>query len=292
MNTEGNFYGQIEAYLTNRLSAAERTAFEKALAADPALARETELRRLEFEVSEALIADTIREHMKKLQVETPVPWKKYRLYWLLAALTLLTTLALIYRAWPAADPAEAAPPAEIKSAPKPAPMPDTPPPQATHTPPGAAPAKPTAPANRQLALATELYRPPEFEALRSAEPAPDDPVEVGLSAWKNQDFNAVVALLQPIATDHPAYWRALTLRAHAHFRLKQYRQASRDFTAIAAGKVMPWSEEAEGYLLLALLADGQGDAPAFQLQLQKILADAGHPAFDLAQAIQVRRAKQ
>lgn len=288
MNTEGNFHGQIEAYLTNRLAPAERAAFEEALATDPALARETELRRLEFDLSETLLADSIRSQFETLRAEPPPSGKKRRLLWLLAAAALLATISILLWVWPGSEPAGDVPPVEKKATP-PSSIPDAVAPQAIQTPPpDLAPAKPTQPINRHLALANELYQPPEFETLRSPEPSSSDPIDVAGAAWKKQDYNSVIAVLQPITATHPAYWRAMTLRAHAHFQLKHFSQASRDFTVIAAGKVMPWSEEAEGYQLLALLADGQGDTPAFRQYLQKILADAGHPAFDLAQTIQVR----
>ena len=73
MENKGPFYDQIDAWLTGQLPPDEQQAMQKAIGEDPALAREIEIRRLEFDVSEALIADNIRRQLQRLRTTTPTP---------------------------------------------------------------------------------------------------------------------------------------------------------------------------------------------------------------------------
>ena len=141
---------------------------------------------------------------------------------------------------------------------------------------------------RYLALATELYQNPDFETLRGPAPDSADPLETALTAWRKQDYTAAVSALRYIESNDPKYWRAMTLRAHAQFKLGQFGPAARSFAAVADSKVMPWCEDADGYLLLALLADGQVGTAAFRARLDNVLSDTGHPWFEQAKTLQSR----
>lgn len=292
MNTKEPYYDQIEAYLTGRLTPEQDDAMRRALRDDPELAHEVEVRRLEFEVSEALIAENIRGRLQDLRAEqTPDPgasksrFKKYRLF---VFFCVIAVMGIYWWTTRAPEPAaEGMPP--VKS---PVARPDTPP-----VPQAGAPAFPDAspkieplrkPGHQHLALATELYQKPDFEFLRSANTSPADPLEAALAAWQKQDYKAVIEALQAVAPDAPQYWRAMTLQAHAQFQLKQYKTAAQYFIIIADSKVQPWAEEADGYLLLALLAEGQGQTKVFQYRLGKVLADDSHPFQDMARTIRQR----
>ncbi|HRI58591.1 MAG TPA: hypothetical protein PK228_02675 [Saprospiraceae bacterium] len=290
MENKGPFYGQIEAFLTGRLEPGEQEAMLEAIREDPELAREIELRRLEFDVSESLIADNVRQQMQRLRTESPPlkkspPGSRRRLLLLLIAVILLSTAIGIYR-WnmPVPQLPTSPPPGQTID---PAP-PSVPAPQAA----GAeedgkkAPQKPDEQKSRYLTLANELYQNPDFETLRGAASGPADSFETALSAWQKQDYKAVISSLRSIETNDPKYWRAMTLRAHAQFKLNQFRQAAQSFAAIADGKIQPWAEDAEGYLLLAMLADGQTGTAAFRARLDKVLSDTGHPWFEQAKTVQ------
>lgn len=292
MENKSPFYDQIEAFLTGRLTPAEQEAMQKALPDDPELAREVELRRLEFDVSESLIAENIRRQMQGLRPEPPTespPEKKNLVVLLLIAAVLLITAIGVYRRQRAPEPPRA--PAPATSPPNPAT--DTIPaaPQAVHPPAHDHKPTPGGQQNRLLALAAELYQNPDFETLRGPASGQADPLEAALAAWQKQDYAAVVTILQPVAADAPQYWRAMTFTAHAQFKLKRFGQAAQTFAAIADGKIQPWAEDADGYVLLAMLADGQSGTVAFRARLEKVLADPGHPRFDLAGKIQSRLSK-
>lgn len=294
MENKSPFYDQIEAFLTGRLTPAEQDAMRKALPDDPELAREVELRRLEFEVSESLIAENIRQQMQGLRSEPPPekpPEKKNLVALILIAAVLLITAIGVYRRQQRApEPPPAPAPATSPTNPATDPVPAAAP-QATHPPARDNKPAPAGQQNRYLALAAELYQNPDFETLRGPASGQADPFESALTAWQKQDYVAVVATLQPVAANHPQYWRAMTFTAHAQFKLKRFGQAARDFAAIADGKIQPWAEDADAYVLLAMLADGQSDTAAFRARLEKVLADPGHPWFDLAGKIQSRLSK-
>lgn len=286
MNDKGPFYAYIEDYLTGRLTPEQQAAMRQALRDDPDLAREVELRRLEFEVSETLIAGTIRDQLRGLRTEPPPATPPVRhVYWLLAALLCIVAFAIYW--WAARTPAPAPEPAPPIPRQTPAPAP-APVPQA-QTQPAPAGARPAAPARRYLALATELYQKPDFESLRGPAAPADSALTAALAAWQQQDYTGVLAALRnaPGDTD-PKYLRTATLRAHALYQLQRYKEAAQGFRDIARRNVQPWAEEAEGYLLLALLADGQTDTDLFRNQLRRLLDDPGHPWAETAKTMQQR----
>jgi hypothetical protein len=294
MENKGPYYDQIDAYLSGQLEPGEQEAMLKAIGQDAALAREIEMRRLEFDVSEALIADVIRQQLQRLQSEPSPPVRppkiqKIYLIWLIAAILVVAAIG-IYR-WnrPASQP-QAMPPPASTDQPKDI-VPSLPSaPQAVQTPnENPQTPRPTNEQNRRyLALATELYQNPDFETLRGAAPDAADPLETALTAWQKQDYTAAVSALRYIKSNDPKYWRAVTLRAHAQFKLGQFGPAARSFAAVADSKMMPWCEDADGYLLLALLADGQAGTAAFRARLDKVLSDTGHPWFEQAKTLQSR----
>jgi len=294
MHHKGLLYDQIEAFLNGQLAGDARESMLKALAEDPELARELELRRLEFEVSESLIAQRIRDQLRGLrspESPPPVPGRKFRrlLYWIAAMLSI----AAIGVYWRQTHTIPTAPNPVQAPGHTPPVQPDVPAssgPQANQD--GTKSERKNTPENkaarRHLALATGLYRRPDLETLRSAAPAANDACDLALAAWEKQDYAAVIAALQNFSDKDPKWMRALTLRAHAQFNLKRFAAASQSFSTIAESKIMPWSEEADWYALLAMLADGKADTAAFLAQLNGVLADPGHPYFEQAKALKGR----
>lgn len=67
MNNNETYYDQIDPYLAGQLPPDMVAGLERAIQSDPGLAREVALRRLEFDVSETLIARSIREQMKQMR---------------------------------------------------------------------------------------------------------------------------------------------------------------------------------------------------------------------------------
>ncbi len=303
MNNNRPYYEQIEAFLSGYLAPDQRAAMEKALLEDSELAREVELRRLEFDVSEALIAQNIRDQLVRLrtspspETQPPAiqPYKFRPLLWLIAALLSIAAIGIYWWNQQAIPIIEKVP----SSAPQQTPpvLENTVPIQPQEEKPPTQPAqKNTSKKSKNesaqpLALATTLYQRPDLETLRGTVPMTNDVYQVALSAWEKQDYVAVVATLQNVTTNDPKWLRAATLLAHAQFNLKYFAQAAQGFSAIADRKIRPWSEEAEWYVLLALLADGKAGTTNFRTRLEQVLADEGHPYFEETRELKANLAK-
>ncbi len=281
-------YAQIDQYLSGQLSEAESVAMRQALLNDAELAQEVELRRLEFEVSEALIAQRIRDQMQRLRTDPPpdepqnVRGQKTRARrfsipkWAIAAMLIIAAMGVY---WWAMRPIYPVPPASQPTMPVPSVDTTPPSPQANTTSPQ--PPTQTIPNTKpahHLAVALSSYRDPDFETLRGAA-TPDDPFEAALSAWQKKDWTAVLFALRDVSTNDPQLIRAQMFRGHAQFKLKQFKQAAQTFAAVSDSRIQPWAEEADWYLLLALLAADQAETAGFQIRLSKVLSDAGHPYF-------------
>ncbi len=290
MDHNDTYYEQIEAYLSGRLAPAQQEAMQQAIRQDADLAREVELRRLEFDVSEAAIAQAIRDQLRGLRTDTPPPGPAAsggRLtLWMLVAVAGLIVAGLFWWQTKTPPPAPGTEPAPLSTPEQPSPIQQNIPaparPQAGNDPAASNPnnTQDTRPARRQLAMATELYQRPEMETVRGAAPAAGDAYEQALSAWEKQDYPAVLQALQNFPSSDPKRMRALNLQAHAQFNLKRYAQAAETFSTVSDSRILPWSEEADWYVLLALLAEGKADTPGFRTRLEKVLADEGHPYFD------------
>ena len=280
-------YAQIDPYLSGQLSEAESAAMQQALLHDAELAQEVELRRLEFEVAEGLVAQRIRDQLRRLRTEPPLggppqPIQKERFSipkWAIAAMLVIVAIGVYWWAMPLTS---SAPPLTPSVTPVPPPDSAARPPQADNTPvpqPSTPPAGAKTEAARHLALATQLYRDPDFQTLRGAAPGAGDPFEAAFLSWEKQDWAAVLTALRNVAANDPQHIRAQAFRAHAQFKLKRFGSAAQTFAAVSDSRTQPWAEEADWYVLLALLADGQAETPGFQTRLGKVLSDAGHPYF-------------
>ncbi len=101
-----NYYDQIELYLEDELSVAERATFEAALQQDPHLQEALEEH---LAIIEEINGMRLRQIIKKnLQRPSPQVWANLRL-WALAALLLIFTVALVWMFMPKQSEAEPTP---------------------------------------------------------------------------------------------------------------------------------------------------------------------------------------
>ncbi len=279
MNNNAELYQHIDAYVLGTLPQPAKSAFETAMRRDAALAEAVELRRLEFEVAEALIANDIRAQMSRLRdghppnesAKNPKNLKLSVRYWLLLA-ALLCCAA--FAVWHWRKSRQTLPDTASTTAPEPTvdtlatekiPLPS---PTDTNT-------HKVKPNNTDRLQALRLYEKPDLSGLRGSE-TQSDPLSEALNAWQKGDYAKATKLASSASPQDQHYWKAQYLSAHAAFLRQQYTAASRLFTQISASKVMPWAEESDWYLLLALLADGQKSSKAFDKQYIKIKKDSEH----------------
>jgi len=296
--TEQELFDKIEAYLRRRLPEAEREAFERQIAENPALAEEVEMHHFEHEAMEVLVEQRTRAKMAKWAAEASPPDRTPPWRWMLpglAAVALLTALFLWWRPAtmpPASEqrvpssPAEPAmeAPRSSESAEETAPIAPTREPAAEEASPTAVPppvAESVPPEPAYLALATELYGDPEvFSTVRSQNAADQlrDDFEAG-------NYAAVVAALrEALPEDLPAQ----QLLGHAYFRMGRYADAASAFDQVLQGDDPALAEEVDYYYLLAQLAQGRQDTPAFAEGLQRLLDDPDHPYYLQARELAAR----
>lgn len=292
MNNDASYYNQIDAFLAGKLSASEREAMQRAISENADLAMEVELRRLEFDVSESLIANDIRAQMARLRAAsssggpTEKPRKKRTNWYILSAVILLLIGLVWWRILPPSiqkhdtaptqptipDSASNKAPTRSDIATK-----DT---LRNAVPPPALNTKPTrVQADKRLAMAEKHYREPDFETLRNAGNTASG-LEKALDAWQQKNYRLVISEAEKIEKTSSQYTKARYLMAHACFKSGKFKRAATLFAAVADGRIRPFSEEADWYVIPAMLADPTFNRVLLQKRIDFILKDPEHPYFE------------
>jgi hypothetical protein len=276
------YYNKIDEYHLGKLSAAEQTAFEAAMANDPALAAAVGSRRLEWEAQELLAEQQLRAQIRQAFAEqvppSPsggrvMPWK----WILLSLLLLLLAGGLFFLRKTTTTPApEATPPVNVPTQ-SPAPVQENNDKQQQVAPPPIAGAqRPQSP--RQMAMAA--YRTPEsLTQTRGADTG--DTLRLAYTAFSQKKYRQVVQLLTVLPDSDPQ--EALSLRAHAHFAAGQYAAAAQDFKDLEVGGI--YRREAQWFGVLAAMALSGADKSSWTNTLQRIRKDPKHPYQKAAEAL-------
>jgi len=283
---------QIKNYLQGRLDPAGRAAFEKKLDSDPELAQRAALLRAEMAAAELLIAEDTRQLFQTWRAKkqrSQLGGKHIR--WIIGLCATLLALAGIV--WCFSDrpaqapdlPAQTPPPAEQR--PHPA-LPQASEPETEHV-----PERPVASSHRPKDYrrrAGLLLPDPVLPNYRRApSEVSDDPVSQAQQAYAAGDYTAALDHLAQADSTHSQ--AAAFLSAHALFRLERYGEAAEQFAALAEQRSRQYRFAAEWGLLLCRYAELPDQAPAFQQQLQAILAQPDHPYIEKAQELKKLYAK-
>lgn len=273
-----DWFDKIEDYLENRLSAAEKTDFDKALKSDPELAAELEWARLEMQATELLIEKNLRQKARNWERERPQispkdksRWFRQPVFWL----SLGLSAALV---WWLSRPAKESP---VLSQPiENQPIATEVPPQKPTTPPTASektlPEKTPVPqpprprptqAQQYIAAAESRYRMPMLSPVRGDAVA-EHPFNQALLHFQNNEFEAAAALLA--APEKSWFESGVFLRGHANFRARKFEQAADDFRLLTERNSLIYGTEARWHLALCYLAL----QPRFKRELQETLANA------------------
>lgn len=274
-----DWFDKIEDYLENRLSAAEKTGFDKALKSDPELAAELEWARLELQATEVLIEkklrqktrDWERERLQNLPKNREFRWFKHPVFWLGLGLSA----ALV---WWLSRPAQESPalPQSIENQPIATELPPqkpTAPPATTEkklpekTPASQPPRPRPTQAQQYIAAAESRYQMPMLSPVRGDAIA-EHPFNQALRHFQNNEFEAAAALLA--ATEKSWFESGVFLRGHANFRARKFEQAAADFRLLTERNSLIYGTEARWHLALCYLAL----QPRFKRELQETLANA------------------
>jgi hypothetical protein len=290
MSAEPYLFDQIDDFLTGKLTQTDLAKMEKAILEHADLAQEVRLRRLEFDITESLIAADIRTQLAQLRKQaggdttTPVSPANVRKRAITIGLLMLIIGLLIWGMFRLTNPK--------------APEPTSPLPQQQHIPTNTfdpqKPAKqedaiPTNQVNKaappmasnfskRLALAATAYSRPDFEQVRGSATAPDS-FDIILDAWHKNDYRTVEKAVSKIGTDSPLYIKSRYILAHALYLSGNYGRAATVFGQAADSKMMPYAEEADWYVILALLSETTDNKNALHQRMERILKTPDHTYF-------------
>jgi anti-sigma factor RsiW len=300
---------KIDAYVKNRLSPEEKTAFERDLAHDPALRAAVDQARLDLEVGNLLIRDEVRgwiskwsdndewPEMPQAPPSTPHPpllsAQFYR--WMAVAAALILAPAA-YWFFSNRENAHNLAFSEKKNEPAQAPnrqqvaAPDS---SVRITAPAdkqGNPAQATRPANARLIAMAEngfQYRNTEvfLRGSESGRPADaPDALSRAAEALRSDDWRAAARIAEAVPASDPQYADARLLLGQVFFQQKQYAAATLSIQqAIQTGKIP--MDQANWNLLMTLVAQyGARKQEADQL-LQTILNDPENPFYEDARAL-------
>ncbi len=267
----------IRAYLLERMPAADREAFEAAMAADPVLAQDVALQVGEIEIGEMLLEEQARGWIaahRRQRTAWGLFWSKKQVVVTLLAATIALVLAAVW--WfRTPETARDTPPVIAHQTPPPvttAPNGDTAP---------TAPVRP--PSDRYLALARENFQEPPLHTLRT--PAPANAASFyrqAEQAYGRGEYQRTLDLLA--RTDSTQQQLAAFLKAHALFHLGRFQAAAGQFSFLVDSNSRQFRYDSEWGLALCRLAEKTTRQKALDL-LQYMAGQPDHPYAERAQAL-------
>jgi tetratricopeptide (TPR) repeat protein len=272
------FFDQIDDFLVGKLSAQAQEAMQQAIAQNERLAQEVAIRKMEFEVSEAIIAGDIRAHFTQLRdnlapQEQPNPLSKK--WWWLLLVAVVVTSCIAWFLWPTPlnPPVEQNLPMILNDS---IAAVDT-----TDKLPRIQTSSPAQLTQNFRALAQAAYSDPDLSTLRTAtlrnSSSKKDQIK---AAWDNQDFKTVINILEETNKNEPDYIQSRYFIAHALYKLGKYKDAADMFGTVSNSKLLPSSEEADWFVLVAILVAQPFDQQAFKQREKVILNDPQHPYYN------------
>ncbi|MBL7831520.1 MAG: hypothetical protein JNK41_10865 [Saprospiraceae bacterium] len=284
----GFWHEKIDDYLLNKLSSDEMSAVASAAKNDINLEKEIALRKLEFETSEAIIADDIRKLYKNINGENNSRDNKLgsmlkKWSWILAFIGATSILSYLLFRGSLRQPENSSEIDKIQKSDSkliPDKINSTQVDSVDKSPKKSNISKPkTENKSKLMVLANQLYQQPNFEFTRSQEKA-NDQLEVLIDFWNNKEWNKVIEEAKRIQPSTPNYIKGLWIQAHAYFKMENFQQSGKLFEKIRTSEVLPYSEEAEWFTILTLVAESKIDTDKFKSILNKIINDQDHPHYE------------
>lgn len=207
---------QIEKYLNNELTEAERTELENQMQEDDKLKEAFDRQQTAHRILDIAIAQNLKEQLVQLEEESKVvSIKRHKsrrfsiLQWAAAASVLLVVgfFAFFFQGGQS-DPGQ---------------------------------------------LASAYYQMPDLNLQRSGGTTQEDVLSRGLQALENQDYAAAVNTLDSIDSGNEYYLVALYYLAHSHYLQGNFAEAEEEFKRVSEGNDLRYQEDAEWYSLLACL---------------------------------------
>ncbi len=308
--TDEQLYNKIEAYLRGTLSDEERAAVEQEIQHNPKAALELQLQQVELDAMEVLLERDLRGEVHQWLDEdeppppqgndTPPSPPASRPGRLWTAVLLGAAVVLAVVVWrmdwftagsePSGD--EATPPVEQMPPSEPpviAEQEEQAPPEAPQKTQEIRPGKEKAPAGKgMIALAGSFYEELSFSNVRKGTTGADeeDPLAEAIKAFENKQYRQALNLLNAIPAGSSYAVRALEMKAHALYQLKNYTESAAVFAEVAATGLPPYAERAQWNQLVCYVTRYPADKNAFDALLAELLEDVGHAYHKKAKELQ------
>lgn len=301
-----DIYERIEDYLLGRLSPEAKKAFELSMKEDEALAAAVDLQKQLIEASSETEILQLRQQLRS-QFEHTKGGVSSR-PWILAIISLLVVLALLFYLVPrtqsdlAPIPTEEQTPIttpsinpdgdseflELQSEELKEPIageegkqPSLP----ENTPEQEQTAPPVQNDSRYLAMANDLYEDQAYSVttIRSETDVAVTDLEKAADAFRDTSYQQVIDLLEN--STEAASSEALKLQAHALFRLGRYKESALLFESLRGGF---YRYDADWFQLLCYLANLPATQSDFDAKRAAILDGDNHPFAEKVRAIEIR----
>lgn len=314
MNPEEILFFKIEAYLRDRLSPADRTAFESEMDADPDLAALVQRQQRENQALELLTERELRARMGAWERQMPATTLqtsggRYRSRWIAWA-AAAAVLVLIAGWWIVRDTGRVEAPVVVqpqtpatspttvpKSTPKPgrqqqptSPAKDI----ADNKPASPAPApKPTAPAPSKkaidyAALSDEYYRERDFFPATTNPGTGAAGYDQAVQDFKKGKYSDLLSQLRKGGKFNANDLNVKELLGHSLLKNRQYDAAVNTFREIVNTRRQPYADKAEWALALVYLKQMPAKSALLDRALERITARPGHLFYGKAKALQER----
>jgi len=261
---EANKFDKIEAYLAGELSAADANAFDAQVAADESLSLEIDRHTIAHDAIEVLIEEDLRSQLQQLKAEETTTSS--------TADTKVVTLA-------------------PKSTEKVVTM--QPRKRRSLFPRLAAAASVAIllgffglqyNATSNGAILNELQTSGDMIVKVRGGNATETPLADGATAFNNKDYKKAIAFYQSIPRDTERYNEAQMYIGNSLYKNAQYAEAATQYGKVAASGDIRYTDQAEWYQVLSLLANDQLDTNFYSL-LNKMTTNKKHSYHEKAQEL-------
>ncbi len=301
-------YNKIEAYLKGTLPPEERAAVKQEIASNPEAALELQLQQVELEAMEFLLEQDLRTKASHWLAEDdapppaapgavpPAPHTRRFLLWPVVALGVVAVLAvLVWQLKPVTPPLpelegiKTENPA-VQDANQSGPIAE-PTIQAESMPPAdTRPPVKNAEKKAVFAAAGSFYEDLPLSNVRKGEPgqADEDPIAAAFRAYEQKQFRQALTLLNEVPAGSSFAVRALELKAHVLYQLKNYEESAKLFAEVVAKGLAPYNDRAQWNQLVCYAVLYPTSKAELQVLLSAILADKDHPYHEKAIELQAK----
>jgi tetratricopeptide (TPR) repeat protein len=306
MNKEQQF-NIIEAYLKGTHPPEDRAAVEQEIASNPEAALELQLQQVELDAMEVLLEQDLRNKASRWLAEDdatpppttpgdapPAPRTRRFSPWPFVGLGIIAVLAVLI--WQT-NPGTTTPP-ELEDK-------KIEPPSVQDADPSGPIAEPSIPAESTsdtrppvksaekravYAAAESFYEDLPLSNVRNGEPrqTDEDPLAATTRAYEQKQFRQALTLLNEVPAGNSSAVRALELKAHILYQLRNYEESAKLFAEVTAKGLAPFDDRSQWNQLVCYYMLYPDSKAELQALLSALLNDENHPYHEKAIELQAK----